>query len=200
MSDSRPSLQKAIAELTDGTRSPSRRLLPEFSDLDQTSLEVIFAAWPQVQLERKRLLLDGLRDLSDENTLVSFEDFARRLLADPEGQVRTRAIRLLDESRDLKLVPAYIRILADDADAETRAAAASALGQFVELGELEEIPAEVLPACARRQVVYLLPRVLSDVTDPQIAVLAVEGETPGIAHAHDPDLGTVSGLPDERVV
>jgi HEAT repeat protein len=61
--------------------------------------------------------------------------------------VRMRAIRLLDESDDTKLIGAFINIMTKDNDAETRAEAASALGKFVELGELEEIPDE-----SRRQV------------------------------------------------
>jgi HEAT repeat protein len=138
---SRLPLQKALTELAQGTQPLSRRALQEFSDLDATSLEVVSQAWPNIHADRKRYLLDELRDLAQENTLVSFDEFARLLLADPEGQVRTRAIRLLDESQDTKLVPALLRILAADENMETRAEAASALGRFVELGELEEIPA-----------------------------------------------------------
>ena len=79
-------------------------------------------------------------DLADENTLVSFDDLARRLLTDPDGQVRLRAIRLLQENDDPKLAASFLKILADDDDAETRREAASALGHFVELGELERDP------------------------------------------------------------
>jgi HEAT repeat protein len=84
-----------------------------------------------------------LRELSDENTLVSFEELARQLLADPQGHIRTRAIRLLDEVDDPKLAPTLIEMLRLDAELETRAEAAAALGRFVELGELDEIPAEL---------------------------------------------------------
>jgi HEAT repeat protein len=51
-----------------------------------------------------------------------------------------RAIRLLDECDDVKLVPIFLKILAGDEDVETRAEAASSLGKYVELGELEELP------------------------------------------------------------
>jgi HEAT repeat protein len=56
--------------------------------------------------------------------------------------VRTRAIRLLDETTDVKLVPIFIKMLTTDEDVETRAEAATALGKYVQLGELEEIPAQ----------------------------------------------------------
>jgi HEAT repeat protein len=140
MTEARPALRKVLSELEQGNQNLSRRALQEFSDLDPISLEIVLEAWPRLHPQGKRLLLDGLRDLSDENTLVSFEELARPLLADPEGHIRTRAIRLLDEVDDPKLAPALIEILRLDAELETRAEAAAALGRFVELGELEEIP------------------------------------------------------------
>jgi HEAT repeat protein len=71
---------------------------------------------------------------------VSFDDLARALLTDPDPAVRRSAIGLLEENSDAKLVATYIPILETDADEQVRAEAASALGQFVMLGELEEIP------------------------------------------------------------
>jgi HEAT repeat protein len=53
--------------------------------------------------------------------------------------VRTRAIRLLAECDDPKLIPVYVNMLGRDPDATTRAEAATALGRFVMLGELDEI-------------------------------------------------------------
>ena len=50
------------------------------------------------------------------------------------------AIRLLGECNDAKLIPFYLKILSSDKDASARVEAASALGKFVQLGELEEIP------------------------------------------------------------
>lgn len=141
MSPSRSALQKVILELTEGGPKLSVRALQEFSDLDSASLQTIQEAWPRIPLERKRALLDGLRELADENTLVSFEDFARALLTDPDGQIRTRAIRLLDESEDPKLASTLVEMLVQDEDPETRSEAASALGKYVEGGELDKIPA-----------------------------------------------------------
>jgi HEAT repeat protein len=141
MTEPHAALQRALTELAEGTKNISQRSLQEFSDLDSASLGAVSAAWPRVPVSRKRMLLKALRQLSDENTLVSFEELARLLLADPESQIRAGAIRLLDESQDPKLVPPFITILTGDADAETRAAAATALGRYVELGELDEIPA-----------------------------------------------------------
>ncbi len=158
MTETKSSIQKIIDELLDGTKEFSRRSLQQLSDIDPASLKTLMEAWPRVQPERKRLLLEELHSLADDDTLVSFDDFARTMLTDPDAQVRAGAIRLLDECEDVKLIPAFIKTLAGDERAETRAEAAIGLGKYVELGELEEISEKV-----KRQVEdALLAKVNSD--------------------------------------
>jgi len=140
MTETKAPFQKVITELVDGGPDLSRRSLQEFSDIDPASLQAVKDVWPHIAPERKRKLLEGLQSLSEEDTLVCFDDFARSLLSDEDPEVRMRAIRLLDETDDIKLIPAFIKILTGDPDAATRAEAATALGKYVELGELEEIP------------------------------------------------------------
>ncbi|HTP02689.1 MAG TPA: HEAT repeat domain-containing protein [Anaerolineales bacterium] len=147
MTESKTSFHKAIDELAEGIQDLSRRSLQEFSDLDPASIQALGEVWPSIAPERKRTLLEGIQSLAEQDTLVSFDALARSLLTDTDPEVRMRAIRLLDESDDTKLIPPLIKILTDDADASARAEAASALGKYVELGELEEIPDD-----ARRQV------------------------------------------------
>jgi HEAT repeat protein len=53
--------------------------------------------------------------------------------------VRTRAIRLLDEYEDPKIVPSYLDMLKNDPDVSVRIEAADVLNLFVDLGELEEL-------------------------------------------------------------
>lgn len=134
------SFQTVLDTLLDKDREFPRTYLEYFSDMDPATLDSMLKAWPRVEPPRKLLLLDQLEALADENTLVSFDDLGRALLADPEASVRTRAIRLLAECDDPKLIPAYVRILEHDADVATRAEAATALGKYVMLGELDEIP------------------------------------------------------------
>ena len=142
MNEASTSFQKVIAELMEGGDDISRTSLNSFSDIDPASLQALQEAWPRIPASRKRKLLEGLESISEEDTLVSFDDFARSLLTDPDPEVRTRAIRLLDESDDIKLIPPFIKILNEDQDVGPRAEAATALGRFVELGELDEIPDE----------------------------------------------------------
>jgi HEAT repeat protein len=140
MNETKSLFQKVIDELLDGTKDLPRRSLQQFSDLDPASLEVLLEAWPRVKPQRKQALISGLQSLSEADTLVCFDDFARAVITDPDGRVRSGALRLLDECDDAKLIPTFIGILTKDPDAATRAEAATSLGKYVELGELEEIP------------------------------------------------------------
>jgi len=106
-------------------------------------LKSFLETWPRVKPTRKLLLLDGLLSLLDSDTLVSFEDLARALLDDNDAEVRARAVRLLAESDDPKLVGSLVEILRNDPDLTPRLEAANLLGEFVLLGELEELPEDV---------------------------------------------------------
>jgi HEAT repeat protein len=135
---------KAIVDalLDDATPFPAR-YLHRFSDLPPADLKLLFQIWPQVSSRRKQTLLEDLEELAETDTLTCFDDLARPLLTDPEANVRVLAIRLLWECEDAKLVQIYLKMLREDEDTEVRAAAANALGLFVNLGELEKIPTEI---------------------------------------------------------
>jgi len=132
-----------IDALLDESKPFPARYLHRFSDIEPVDLKMLITAWSQVSPQRKHTLLEDLEDLAEADTLTSFDDLARSLLADTDPQVRATAIRLLWESDDEKLVPIYLNLLNNDEDIEVRAAAANALGRFVYLGELEEIPEEL---------------------------------------------------------
>ena len=136
--------QTIIDNLLEKGKPFPKKFLPYFSDIDPVSLKLLLDAWPRIPLTRKRTLLDELDTLLDEDTIVSFDDFARALLTDPDAPVRAGAMRLLAECEDLKLLPIYEKILASDPDPEARAEAANMLNLFVDLGELEEIPEKSL--------------------------------------------------------
>ena len=137
------SFQKVLDSLLADSREFPRQYLQEFSDIGPTELRSLLDVWPRVELKRKLTLLGELDALAETDTLVSFDDFASSLLTDPEPQVRTRAIRLLDESEDVKLVPSFLDMLHNDPELNVRAEAARALNLFVDLGELEEIPEQI---------------------------------------------------------
>jgi HEAT repeat protein len=142
MNTQKTSFQTILDSLLDTKKDFPRQYLIEFSDMGTLELQTLQEIWPRVGLSRKLSLLEALESLAEEDTLVSFDDFARLLLDDPEAAVRVHALRLLNESEDVKLIPSILHLLKHDADASVRAEAAVALGHFVALGELDEIPWE----------------------------------------------------------
>jgi HEAT repeat protein len=137
------SFQSVLDALLSDRPDFPRRYLQEFSDLGPLELKTLLDVWPRVKPSRKLTLLEDLDALAETDTLVSFDDLARTLLTDPEPEVRTRAIRLLDEYEDPKVVPSYLDMLKNDPEINVRAEAANALHLFVDLGELEEIPENI---------------------------------------------------------
>jgi len=161
--------QKVIDLLLDESKDIPRRYLTEFSDIEPASLQSLREAWPRIEADRKLLLLDQLNALANEDTLVSFDDLGRALLRDDDPQVRIRAMRLLVECEDARLVPTYIDMLITDSDLAVRAEAASTLGIFVQLGEFENIPAEV-----HHQIEDVLLGVLNGEDEPSVRRRALE--------------------------
>ena len=163
------SFQKVLDSLLGNNKEFPRSYLQEFSDLGTTELRSLLDVWPRVELSRKLTLLDELDALADNDTLVSFDDFASALLTDPEPPVRIRAIRLLDETEDVKLVPSFLDMLNNDPDIGVRAEAARALNLFVDLGELEEIPETI-----HRQVEDALLTSITSEEDVRVRRAALE--------------------------
>src|SRR5215208_5763996 len=137
------SFQSVLDTLLSDRPDFPRRYLQEFSDLGPLELKTLLDVWPRLKPSRKLTLLEDLDALAETDTLVSFDELARALLTDPEPDVRTRAIRLLDEYEDPKVVPSYLDMLKNDPDTNVRVEAANALHLFVDLGELEEIPSSI---------------------------------------------------------
>ena len=136
--------QSVVDALLDNSKPFPTKYLTFFSDIDPASLKLALDAWPRVELTRKRTLLADLDSLLSTDTVVSFDDFARALLNDPDAPIRTGAIRLLAECEDVKLLPVYAKLLATDPDAGVRAEAAKILNLYIDLGELDEIPEKAL--------------------------------------------------------
>ena len=169
MTENKAVFQSILDKLLDEQKDFPRPYLRHFSDIDPESLKALREVWPRLTPARKQLLLDGLLSLLDSDTLVSFEDLGRTLLRDSDPAVRAGAIRLLSECDDPKLVPAFISILKEDSASAPRLEAATLLGEFVMLGELEELPRD-----ARHAAVDALLAIESSEEQPALRRRALE--------------------------
>jgi len=138
------SIQQVTTALIDDHANFPPAYLHYFSDLEGADLEAVRMAWSQASPNRRFMLLESLEELAENDTLVSFDNLARIALKDEDARVRTVAIRLLWETEEPKLIPVFLKMLSEDPDVNVRAAAATALGLFIFLGELEEIPEKTL--------------------------------------------------------
>lgn len=118
--------------------------LDDLSDLEADKVESLKAAWDKIHVERRRELLEILGREALNRFEVTFESINRLAIFDSDATARRIAIENLWESQDPKLVPPLLTLLKDDSDEQVRTISATTLGTFVWLGEIEEIPAELL--------------------------------------------------------
>jgi HEAT repeat protein len=130
---------QVTAALLDQATPFSPAYLHRFSDLSKKDFEDLQNIWPQVNENRRASLMEDLEELSDVDPLLNFEVLSKFALTDTDPRVRARAIALLWENSEPQTARTFIKLLSNDPEEIVRAAAASALGIFTYLGELEEI-------------------------------------------------------------
>ena len=161
--------QNVLDHLLDSKKDIPAGHLAYYSDLDPKSLRLFLDVWSSVPQKRKLLLLDTLISHLDEDTIVSYEDIGRALLDDPDAEVRARALGLLAESDDPKLVDKLLKILQSDSDLAPRIKATILLGEFVLMGELEELDESRL-----RKIEDALIAIIRSDENPSLRRAAVE--------------------------
>lgn len=139
MSKSTSKFSDVLEALGNYSQPFPNRMMRDFSDLTPVSLHELKGVWPLIKTERKVSLLEDLENIAESDTLVSFDEFAKYTLTDPDPAVRVLSIRLLWECEDPRLISIFTELMLSDDAEDVRAAAASAMGKYVLLGELESI-------------------------------------------------------------
>ncbi len=111
-----------------------------FSDLSPIDLKQFHETWGSLSLARRLELIEFLNQQYEQDTRLAFDELAISLFQDSEADVRAAAVRLLTESENIDLIEPLLDILNLDEQDAPRVAAAEALRQYVEMGELEELP------------------------------------------------------------
>jgi HEAT repeat protein len=113
------------------------------SDLSSGQAAEMARLWRDFPVLTRRDLIGRMEEEARENFEVDFLAVARIALNDADPEVRVHAINSFWECGDVKLVDKFLQSMEQDPEPTVRAAAASALGPFVERAELEEIPPAV---------------------------------------------------------
>jgi HEAT repeat protein len=147
-----------MARLADTSRPVPMASLYHLSDLKKEDQAAFEKLWNEMADERRLHILQNLHEIAEANFEVVFDNVFRLGLDDESPEVRALAIKSLWESEDESLIAPFLDAMQHDPDALVRASAASSLGRFVYLGELEEISA----AAARRVEDALLDVIMGE--------------------------------------
>jgi HEAT repeat protein len=112
------------------------------SKMDQNSLEIFRETWPTISPQRRRSIMQNLVEISEVNFEVDFDPIFLLGLGDEDAEVRAWAINGLWENQNPALIDPLLHLLRTDETALVRAAAATALGRFIYLSEIEELDSE----------------------------------------------------------
>jgi HEAT repeat protein len=109
------------------------------SRMNQEALEIFKEIWPTIAIDRRRNVMQELMEITEANFEVDFDPVFLLGLGDQDAEVRATAIKSLWENEKPSLIRPLVHLLKNDEAAIVREAAASALGKFIYLRELEEI-------------------------------------------------------------
>ena len=130
-----------LSHLRDTSQPVSMSVLYHLSDLSRQDRDELETLWPELDTERRQAIVQNLHEIAEANFEVSFDAVFRLALEDESPEVRATSIRALWESEEPDLIAPFLNFLQNDSDPLVRAAAASALGRYIYLGEIEELPA-----------------------------------------------------------
>jgi len=133
--------EELLKRIRDSQTSLSISSLYGLSDLTRAEAQLFQEVWSLIDARRRRWIIQSLVDIAEASFEVDFNPIFRLCLKDEDEVVRSRAIEGLWEDEDLTLAGLLVHFLRDDPAESVRVAAATSLGRFVLLGELEKIEA-----------------------------------------------------------
>jgi len=181
-----PTVDLLMRQLADESSPLSVAKLYTLSNLDRNDLARFETAWPKLPDERRRAAMRHLADIAETNFEVNFDPMFRLGLSDPDAAVREAALDGLWEEEDPKLIAPLVALLQRDPAEGVRAMAASVLGRFVYLDEIEEIPrAKVEPALRALRAIIAAPNEPLEVRRRAVEAISFSSadDVPGLIRA-----------------
>jgi HEAT repeat protein len=131
--------EESLAELRGSSRLMSYSCLLSFSDMSPEELMLFKDVWTGIDARRRYNVLSRMASLVEERVELNFHSVMECCLADPDEKLRAKAIEGLWENRHVSQITRLISLLRQDKAAKVRAAAATALGKFAMMAELQEL-------------------------------------------------------------
>jgi HEAT repeat protein len=110
------------------------------SGLAAQDIKRLKPVWDALSAEYREKVMRRLVDVSEANFELEYNSIGFLGLSDRDSEVRRAAIDVLWENQSLELMSRLIELALRDEAIDVRASAASALGRFILLGELGDLP------------------------------------------------------------
>ncbi|MFC2048399.1 HEAT repeat domain-containing protein [Chloroflexota bacterium] len=167
-------IEKTINELGNSNQPLLNSRLTELSNLRLEELEFFKRSWTATEPERRHQIVHRLVELAEDNLELNFDSIFKYCLKDPDDEVRSKAIEGLWENEEPPLIDPLINLLKQDNSEKVQAAAATALGKFAMLAELEKLRSHYID-----KIQEALLAVISDKKTPvEIKRRALESAAP----------------------
>ena len=141
--EEQPTFADALAELkSEEGIVPSSDLLVGLSNLTAEEIEQLSPVLTNLDPTYRRVLMQMLVDYGEANYELNYQPIARANLHAPLAEVRQAALELLVAADNLDLLGDIIKLAQTDDVLDVRTEAIRQLGNFVLLGELEDLPHE----------------------------------------------------------
>lgn len=126
------------ALLNDNAQFPVAYMM-SLSDILPANLEILKKSWAQISPARKAVLMENIEVINETEITSNFEDIAELALDDGNSAVRISGLRLFWDYENDHLIRKFIDLMQDDPDVGVRTQAASTLGKYMYLSEIEMI-------------------------------------------------------------
>jgi len=130
-----------LLELADASTRLKVAELARLSGLNPEQEAAFSAAWPDIDVTRRREVVQELQELLDDNVEFDFDAVFMRGLDDEDAKVRLASVRGSWEHEGPDFIARLVQMMQRDEDAGVRAESALGLGRFVlrfEDGRLRE--------------------------------------------------------------
>jgi HEAT repeat protein len=127
--------EEYLDQLTDGAVQLKVADLQRLSALVGDGHAAFAARWAEIDVRRRRRIVQELSDLAEDNVELNFDAVFQVGLGDDDVDVRRECVKALWEHDGSDIIEPLLGLLAADGDAGVRAEAALALGRYVMLHE-----------------------------------------------------------------
>jgi HEAT repeat protein len=135
-----PDLETTLTAMRDSDGTVNSTIYYGLSGLEHADIVQLALTWDALDPVYRRKILQELLDAAEANVELDYSALGAYALVDADPGVREAAVELLWEDESVALMDKLIDMAQVDDAIEVRAAAASALGRFILLGELGDLP------------------------------------------------------------